>query len=188
MECLGPERVVDTVRTDRRSSEGDEVGADTEMFAQVMNERSNVRSLRARNTEADVPPVLPNNREFTYGYASLRPVDQDSLPSELVESLALDLDGGIHGRRLHQVADEMGSGFDQIRLGNMLCRPPILYRCFGIKRSRRFTESEYTLVLLVAPDEVLDHSRRRSSDAADEQARSHGVERARMADPSDAGE
>ncbi len=177
---LGRPRVLDVEPTDRGAPKPREVGAAPELVAHVRRQDAHVRAAAADHEEVDVVVAAPRHLE---GLHMDRPGIGPELlarPGGLVQLLATDLDGGVGGRALEQIA----------RLPGHRRPNPVIVGLHGhrsddvtvgVQGGGRDPQTERALVGLgLVAEEAQEPGG--PADAHDQQAGRHRIEGARVSD------
>ena len=172
--------VLDSEGPDRGSAKAHEVRAAAERTTDVGHEDAYVRAARAGDPNLDVSPVERRHLERVDADPARGGLESVALARSLVELAPADLDGGVRGRRLQRIADQGGAcPFDLGSRDVDGSRSHDL--AVGIQGVGLLAEAPRRRVRLREVAEVAQEACR-SSDAEDQQAGGHRVQRARVAD------
>mmetsp|Transcript_235 Transcript_235/g.545 ORF Transcript_235/g.545 Transcript_235/m.545 type:complete len:309 (-) Transcript_235:798-1724(-) len=163
--------------------EGGHVRARPHALPQVVHQGPHVSPLAAPDVKVDrlrVPTLLPPDPELVHPDGPRLPLHRDALPRELVQLLALPLDGGEHGGKLHDLPHEAGRRLGDVPVAQVhpLRRP--LHRGAVVVRARGLAQPQGPLIRLAQPLVVV-HRLGRPAHAHDQQAGRLGVQRAGVA-------
>ena len=98
--CFERECRADLERTNARTSQGLDIAAAAETFAQVAGQRADIRSLAAADFQVKVGICVPDQANGVDLHVPGREIDVRAAPGQNVSATAGNLGGGIHRRRL----------------------------------------------------------------------------------------
>lgn len=109
------EGMSDLEASDDCAAERGEMRAAAELFAEVVSECANVGSLGAAHREGRERFGVGGEVKIVDVNESWGSLNLDAFSGKFVEGHAVALDRGDHGRELHEIAGEGGSGFVEFR-------------------------------------------------------------------------